>query len=108
MATAPRSSQTASISSESCPADCKQDRENFRSDVRELFGRTVPRWISAPMVGLMITSIIALYALYGSQWVYSSQTYATKTEVKDLKVDLKEQMNKGFAQILAELKDLNR
>jgi len=88
-----------------CPPECQLDRDNLKEDVRELFGRTIPRRVQMGIYTILVSLIGTIFILIASSYLYATETYATKIEVREIKVDLKEQMDSGFAQILKAIKD---
>lgn len=77
--------------------ECKKE-EDFRS----LYKMSIPVWVRSILIG----GLIALFVLYGGSWVYSSSTFATKNELKEVKTeikDVKKEINSGIKEILRKL-----
>ena len=91
-----------------CPPECQLDRDNIKEEAKELFGRTLPRWIQIIIYGVLISLIGTLFALVANSYLYATETYATKTEVSELKKDLKERMDDGFDRVIKAVEDIKK
>ena len=74
----------------------KDNISDIKDDIQRLFDVSLPSWVRT----LLIASIVSLFVMYGSLWVYAGNTYATKKEISDLKQD----MNGTLQEILVEVK----
>lgn len=86
----------------SCPRECEEDREKMNTAIDKLYDMSIPSWVR----GLLIGGIVGLFVLYGGLWIYTASTFATKTELKEVKNDVKEmrkEISKGFSQVLRKL-----
>ena len=82
-----------------CPKECETDRDNMKDNIRELYGLSLPAWVR----GVLIAVIGVLFLLYGGLWIYNVSNFATKEDLHEAKVDLKEDITQGFKLIKAEL-----
>ena len=77
----------------------------MKEDINELFTRTIPRWVQVVIYGVLISLVSTIFVLIANSWLYASENYATKRELQELKVDLKERMDRGFSRVLDAIKD---
>lgn len=82
-----------------CPEDCKQDRAQAKVNIDKLFGLSIPSWARA----LIISSILVLFSMVAGNAMYCAATYATKSELQEVKGNWRSDM----ADIRAELRALN-
>jgi hypothetical protein len=89
-----------------CPKECEDDRANMKTQltenkksIRDLFILAIPAWVR----GLFIAVIGILFLLYGGQWLYNVSTFATKEDLREVKIDLKEEIVQGFELMQAKL-----
>ena len=62
----------------STPLDvCQETQEEIRRDVCQLYGMSIPTWVRT----LIISGIVACFALVGSLYLYAAEHYATRDEV---------------------------
>ena len=78
-----------------CPKECEDDRHNLKENIKDLFKLSIPAWAR----GLLLTMIGVLFILYGGQWLYNVSTFATKEDLKEVKIDLKHEISQGFAML---------
>lgn len=75
--------------------DCKQT-----ANIQKLFDLSIPAWVRT----LLVSAILALFALYGHRWVYAAGEFATKEELRQTKSEI----TIMFREILTELKSRGR
>ncbi len=80
-----------------CPEVCQnkhreveEDIRDIKKDTEKLFNMSIPGWARGLIIGGVLTSFI----FYGSLCWYSFITYASKEEVRELKVDINGGINK--------------
>jgi len=88
-----------------CPPECQQDRKTFRTNIKELYDMSIPKWIR----GVLVTVLGVLFVCIAFLFVYSVSTYFTKEEAKALKfnvqADLTAQITKGFEEVKEAIKN---
>ena len=83
--------------------ECNRIHKALDTEIGQLFDMSIPTWVRS----VLITLIGILFIIYAGQWVYNVNTYATKdavievkAEVKDVKDDLRREMNDGFDRVI--------
>ena len=75
-----------------CPDDCKQDRDEAKTDITGLWKISI-----SPIAQRIVVYLIGvLFASVAFTFMYSVTTYATKEDLKETKVDLKHEIEQGF------------
>lgn len=87
----------------SCPTDCKEDRERMGADIKSLYAMSIPTWARAVIIALLGV----LFAAYAAAWAYTAKEYATKTELAEVRGDVKE-MRDAQQESLSILRRLDR
>ncbi len=82
-----------------CPTECKEERDRHEKSIIDLFNISI-----SPRAQQIVVYLIGLlFLVYAGSWVYNVSTFATKDDLREVKVDLKEDIAQGFKLIKAEL-----
>jgi|OM-RGC.v1.033092803 hypothetical protein len=76
--------------------DQTENIAEIKNHVQKLYSLSFPSWVRT----ILVMAIVSLFGMYGALWVYANQTYATKEDVKEIKLDISETLN----EILREVK----
>ena len=75
-----------------CPTSLQ---EQHKEDIKTLYERSLPAWTRAILVGLIGT----LFVFCGWLYAYGASTYATKEEVKEMRVETRQDMKEINAKL---------
>jgi hypothetical protein len=71
--------------SEKCPVTLQ---ERHDEDIQKLFDLALPEWVRGTVIGIFTI----LFVLYGGLWFYLLTQYPTRDDVKEMRVELREDL----------------